>query len=96
MYSDAWFNMAADEAVEDHLNLLKSPIYYYLMAYKGSSSFTRIFGDPDADYGVSHADDLQYLFPVGDQLFKDVPLTEQDLKMVDILTTLWVNFAATG
>ncbi|XP_014217028.1 venom carboxylesterase-6-like [Copidosoma floridanum] len=96
MYTDAWFYIAADEAVRDHLKLLSSPVYYYYFAYRGSSSFSSIFGDASGDYGVSHADDLQYLFPVGEQLFKDVPLSEEDHRVIDIVTALWYNFAKTG
>lgn len=96
MYSDAWFNHAADTSVRYYLETQSSPIYYYYFAYKGSASFSRIFGDPTKDYGVSHADDLQYLFPVGEQLFQDTPLTEEDHRMVDVLTSLWFNFANTG
>lgn len=96
MYSDAWFNYAADEAVRDHLKLFSSPIYFYYFSYRGSVSFSRIFGDPTEDYGVSHADELQYLFPVGEQLFKDTPLSDEDNRIIDIVTALWYNFAKSG
>ncbi|XP_014235995.1 venom carboxylesterase-6-like [Trichogramma pretiosum] len=96
MYSDAWFYIAADEAVRDHLKLFSSPVYYYYFAYRGSVSFSKIFGDENEDYGVSHADDLQYLFPVGEQLFKDTPLSKEDNRIIDIVTALWYNFAETG
>lgn len=96
MYSDAWFNHAADTSVRRYLETQSSPLYYYYFAYRGSSSFSKIFGDPTRDYGVSHADDLQYLFPIGEQLFRDTPLTEQDHRMVDVLTSLWVNFASSA
>lgn len=96
MYTDAWFYIAADEAVRDHLKLLSAPVYYYLFSYRGSVSFSKIFGDPIHDYGVSHADELQYLFPVGEQLFKNIPLSDEDVKVIDILTKLWYNFAKTG
>lgn len=96
MYSDAWFNVGADMAIKDHLNIFSSPVFYYYFAYKGSASFSRIFGDSTGDYGVSHADELQYLFPVGEQLFKDTPLSNDDHKIIDIITRLWFNFAKTG
>ncbi|XP_076277825.1 carboxylic ester hydrolase-like [Lasioglossum baleicum] len=96
MYSDAWFTHAADSSVHDYLEKQSSPVYYYYMAYRGSASFSIIFGDPDSDYGVCHADELQYLFPVGEQLFKDIPLSDKDNKMIDTITNLWVNFATTG
>nr|XP_033331335.1 venom carboxylesterase-6-like [Megalopta genalis] len=96
MYSDAWFAHAADSSVHDYLEKQSSPVYYYYMNYRGSASFSIIFGDPDNDYGVCHADELQYLFPVGEQLFKDIPLSKNDEKMINIITGLWVNFATTG
>ncbi|XP_076232205.1 carboxylic ester hydrolase [Calliopsis andreniformis] len=96
MYSDAWFTYAAKRSVVDYLDKQSSPVYYYYLAYHGTASFSKIFGDTKNDYGVSHADELQYLFPVGEQLFQDTPLSKEDHKMVDIITSLWVNFASTG
>lgn len=96
MYSDAWFNHAAYTSVRNYLAKQSSPVYYYYLAYKGSASFSIIFGDPNNDYGVSHADELQYLFPVSEQLFKNISLSKQDHKMVDIITNLWYNFAKFG
>lgn len=96
MYSDAWFGHAAHTAVRDYLKTQSSPIYYYYFSYKGSASFSTIFGDPTKDYGVSHADDLQYLFPVGEQLFQDIKLSAEDNRMINILTSLWFNFANSG
>ncbi|XP_063991352.1 uncharacterized protein LOC135169896 [Diachasmimorpha longicaudata] len=96
MYSDAWFNVGADMAVKDHLEVLSSPVYYYYFAYRGSASFSRLFGDEIKDYGVSHADELQYFFPVGEQLFPDIPFSKEDHRVTDIMTKLWTNFAKTG
>ncbi|XP_060814384.1 carboxylic ester hydrolase [Bombus pascuorum] len=96
MISDSWFTHAARTSVRDYLEKQSSPVYYYYLSYRGSASFSRIFGDINNNYGVSHADELQYLFPVGEQLFKDIPLSEKDLEMVDVLTSLWFNFANSG
>lgn len=96
MYTDAWFYIGADKAVRDHLETLSSPVYYYFFEYRGSSSFSALFGDPERDYGVSHSDELLYLFPIAEILYPDKPPTNEDLKMTDVLTELWVNFAKTG
>lgn len=96
MYSDAWFMAAADASAKDYFANLASPLFYYYLAYKGTASFSQIFGDPKADYGVCHADELQYLFPVRDQLFPDIPMSSEDRKISEILTKLWLNFAKTG
>lgn len=45
--------------------------------------------------GVCHADDLIYLFPPTYAL-PAARLTETDETIVDIMTTLWTNFAHTG
>ena len=37
-----------------------SKVYSYILTYRGEYSFTDLYGLPD--YGVSHADDLFYLF----------------------------------
>lgn len=96
MYSDSWFNHGAHEAVQSFIVNQTSPVFYYYFSYEGSVSFSTIFGDPTRDYGVVHADDLQYLFPVGEQLFPNTPLSENDHKMIDIMTSLWYNFANSG
>lgn len=96
MYSDAWFTHAARTSIRSYLEKQSSPVYYYYLAYKGSASFSMLFGDPSRDYGVSHADELQYLFPVGEQLFQHIPLSKEDHKMIDIVTSLWFNFAKSG
>lgn len=42
-----------------------------------------------------HTDELFYLLN-REYLFPNYKPTESDLKMMDIMTTLWTNFAATG
>ncbi|XP_967137.2 juvenile hormone esterase-like [Tribolium castaneum] len=96
MYTDGWFLNGADEAIRYYLKYGKKPVYYYLFGHRGVASFTEIFGDKEKDYGVCHADELQYLFPIGDGLFPDKPPSPDDKKMAKIMTTLWTNFAKFG
>ncbi|XP_011689096.1 PREDICTED: venom carboxylesterase-6-like [Wasmannia auropunctata] len=96
MYSDYWFNHGTHEAVQDFIVNQTSPVFYYYFAYRGSASFSTIFGDRERDYGVSHADDLQYLFPVGEQLFTYTTLSDKDQEMIDVMTDIWYNFANSG
>lgn len=51
MYTDGWFMQGADDSIRLHLKYTKSPVYYYLFAYRGDCSFTTVFGDPHHDYG---------------------------------------------
>lgn len=46
--------------------------------------------------GSSHAEELQYLFPIARELFISSIPTEEDEKIRKIITKLWVNFAKTG
>lgn len=96
MFSDGWFFNATDFAINLHLKYVKNDIYLYKFAHRGVASFTEIFGDPFNDYGVCHADDLQYLFPVGDSLFPEKKPDEADKEMAKHITTLWTNFAREG
>lgn len=96
MYTDGWFLYGQDKAIRYHLKYNSQPVYSYLFGHRGAASFTAIFGDEVRDYGVCHADELQYLFPLGADLFPDKPPTEDDLNMVSTMTKLWANFAKTG
>lgn len=87
---------ASDETIRHHLNYVKTPVYYYLFGYRGTNSLTEIFGDKIQDYGVCHADELQYLFPLNDELFPSKLLKQSDHDVTELLTTLWANFARTG
>ncbi|XP_030754509.1 venom carboxylesterase-6-like [Sitophilus oryzae] len=96
MYTDGWFLNCADETVQLHRKFTKDPVYYYMFSHRGVASFSKIFGGGEEDYGVCHADDLQYLFPVGDGLFPDKTPTESDKHVSKLFTSLFANFALSG
>ena len=96
MYTDAWFYIPVDISLKYHLEFLSSPVYYCHFAYRGSSSLSKIFGDETRDYGVSHVDEIQYLFPINEVIFKNTPMSNEDQKMIDLMTSLWFNFANSG
>ncbi|XP_034839811.1 juvenile hormone esterase isoform X1 [Maniola hyperantus] len=93
MYTDSYFAYPMLESVEQALNFSSQPVYLYHLVYRGANSFSQIFGDSVGDYGVCHADDLMYLFPIH---FLNKPFTEEDNKMMDLMITLWTNFATSG
>ncbi|XP_046977394.1 juvenile hormone esterase-like [Vanessa cardui] len=93
MYTDSYFAFPAVESVEQALNYSKSPVYLYELTYRGANSFSQIFGDPLGDYGVCHADELMYLFPIHFLLHEFTP---EDNEILDLLVTLWTNFATSG
>lgn len=100
LYTDGWFF----SAMIDYINLRfsneqRADSFVYLFTHKGACSFTEIFkGGSEAYYGTSHAEELQYLFPIRQDLkyfFNSIP-TDDDLEISKILTKLWVNFAYFG
>ncbi|KAL0277569.1 UNVERIFIED_CONTAM: hypothetical protein PYX00_004807 [Menopon gallinae] len=95
LYTDAWFLAGADEAVRLSYEYAKAPVYYYYFSYRGSASFSSIFGDVKQDMGTCHADELIYLFPM-ERLFPDVKFSEKDEEYIKIFVDLWTNFARTG
>lgn len=97
MYTDGWFLAAADEALRLHSSSDLAPVYAYYFDHRGVASFSQIFGGGrHENLGVCHADELQYLFPVGDGLFPDQPPDNRDVQVAKVMTSLWVNFASTG
>ncbi|KAJ9582814.1 hypothetical protein L9F63_022842, partial [Diploptera punctata] len=94
LYTDSWFLQGANQAIK--LLLGKgSPVYYYYFAYRGSRSLSEIFDDTVRDYGVCHADELLYLFP-RITFFPGEEPSEEDEEIIDIMITLWTNFAKFG
>ncbi|XP_058064702.1 venom carboxylesterase-6-like [Anopheles bellator] len=108
LYSDAWFLAGMDEYIRIRLLTDRTdvtspprtnigPTYVYLFAQKASASFTEIFeGGKENYYGVCHAEELQYIFPIAKDLFVTAVPTEAELKIRRTITRLWVNFARTG
>ncbi|XP_069696407.1 juvenile hormone esterase-like [Periplaneta americana] len=92
MYTDGYILFGTDEAVKLH-SQKDTPVYYYYFDYRGTNSYSTLF--MDGNYGVAHQDELLYLFPQ-DHLFPNATRTAKDDQMVELLTTLWTNFAHTG
>ena len=71
-----------------------SNIYEYFLTYKGSYSYSNFIG---IDSGVSHMDDLLYLFnPHLDMVEFPTLRTDSDKAIRDIMVKMWTNFAKEG
>lgn len=95
MYTDGWFFNNTDFSIKLQRQFVKNNIYLYKFAYRGSASFTELFGDPFNDYGACHTDELQYLFPM-EAFFPGKFFSDLDKKMSEHITDLWINFASNG
>lgn len=100
LISDGWFVAGVDEYLRMRLDEEQpggAPTYVYLFDHKGAASFSEIFkGARNEFYGACHAEELQYLFPIGQELFVSAVPTRQDLQLRELMLRLWVNFARTG
>lgn len=75
----------------------RAPTYVYLFTHKAAASFTEIFkGGRENYWGVSHAEELQYLFPIAESLFISALPTKECDEIRKGITQLWVDFARTG
>ncbi|CAG9781922.1 unnamed protein product [Diatraea saccharalis] len=93
IYTDCYFAYPMVEAVADVLKHGSSPVYLYELTYRATNSFSQIFGDPEGNYGVCHADDLMHLFPIS---FLTKPFSAKDKEVGNLIRAMWTNFAKTG
>jgi len=95
MFGDGLFH-ASDQKTVSLMSEGSSPVFNYLLTYKGSSSVASLFTESEEDFGVVHGDDLQYLFKMPPYMDEGMESTEDDKKMIDIMVTYWSNFAKYG
>lgn len=72
----------------------KQPVYFYKFTFKSRYSF-QMWNDTTPFDGVSHQDDLQYLFYMK-QLFPYFESDAPEIPMVEVSTSIWSNFVETG
>ncbi|XP_026686298.1 venom carboxylesterase-6-like [Diaphorina citri] len=93
--SDRMFIADAERTSRLQSKVCKSPVYFYYFNFRGRYSLSNHYANRLDDYGVSHADDTQYILTVlGDAVMRDT--TEDEQKTMDLLNTLWASFAKTG
>ncbi|XP_039294585.1 acetylcholinesterase isoform X2 [Nilaparvata lugens] len=87
------------------MNMIKKspePVFCYKFAFEGSRGLVKSLTKaalPDLKNisGVSHYDDIPYLFPVSIQGWQqEIDSSSMERRTIDRLTTLWTNFAKTG
>ncbi|XP_076231278.1 uncharacterized protein LOC143177296 [Calliopsis andreniformis] len=69
------------------------PVYFYKFTFQGRHSF--YMWNDTTPFGVSHHDDLQYLFFMKN-FFPYFESDAPEIPMVDLYTSMWTNFVATG
>jgi len=100
--SDSSYAHPIDTASKIHFMRSSDPVYVYHFTYRGEHSITHLkpntypprIEKSDRHYGVANGDDLTYLFPVLQGLFR--PLNNDDLKFSHRLIQLFTSFARDG
>ncbi|KAK4880591.1 hypothetical protein RN001_008737 [Aquatica leii] len=95
MVTDAWLYTPTHNSVKLHSQYTRQNVYYYVFGYRGTQSYSLIFSDVNDkyNYGVCHGDELFYLFNL--KFTPDKEFTEDELKISNVLGSLWTNFAKT-
>ena len=96
MFTDAQMVYGAHKTIK-YLTQYGVKVYNYILSYEGPKSFTQLFGiDPE---GVSHIDDLIYLFdPIyqyGEQPVLG-PIFGYSIGIREFMTSAWTSFATSG
>ncbi|XP_044262620.1 venom carboxylesterase-6-like isoform X2 [Tribolium madens] len=84
LFSDRIFLIDAESSTKLQAKSTKSPVFYYLFTYLGDLNQMKVVG---------HGDDGKYFFG---SIFVPRPLTENELKMKDIMLDMLVSYAKTG
>lgn len=70
----------------------KSPVYFFLFSYRGETSYFQMEYGLKENIGVTHADDLLYLFAGTHPRFT----SKSDNYIIDVMIDLWSSFAING
>ncbi|XP_028038352.1 cholinesterase 2-like [Bombyx mandarina] len=92
MTSDFNFNHPIERSMKQFTEAGVKDIYYYVFSYDGGRNMMKIARNVTAP-GATHGDELGYLF--GTDLITGIP-NDEDVHMIEKMTTLWGNFAKYG
>ncbi|XP_063596213.1 cholinesterase 2-like [Penaeus indicus] len=95
LYGDRHFAVCHDLTAMLHARNARpfKKTFMYELTHRGlSSTLPSEYAFPPANGWVAHKDDLLYLFPGGTNPVRG----REDLRLRDLMTRLWANFAATG
>ncbi|XP_047482665.1 venom carboxylesterase-6-like [Penaeus chinensis] len=95
LYGDRHFAVCHDLTAMLHARNARpfKKTFMYELTHRGlSSTLPSEYAFPPANGWVAHKDDLLYLFPGGANPVRG----REDLRLRDLMTRLWANFAATG
>lgn len=97
MLSERYFIYGSYQAALAHVINGHNPLYFYNFNYRGLQSYGDVFAvtknNIDFNWGVSHCDELLYLFE-SPRFFRE--LQGSDREMRTIMVDVWTHFATYG
>jgi len=93
MYGDRYLMTGIYRGMMEHSRI--APTYGYFFNYTGEFSILQQTGMTREEAGISHYDDVRYLFN-SSQLHKSISLGHPDAGMSEFMVDLWTNFATVG
>ncbi|XP_063590538.1 cholinesterase 2-like [Penaeus indicus] len=103
LMTDYSFAVPHDLTTLHHARVPGLATYRYELRHRAELSIGDFYETERGRHWIPHSDDLYYLFAGGPLLAPDVLperpsdlQSQEDLRLRDIITTLWTNFAATG
>ncbi|XP_043272746.1 venom carboxylesterase-6-like [Venturia canescens] len=92
MIGDRQFVVDAENAARRMAAANDKPVRFYRFSYRGEHSLSDAFTGNKKNYGVSHADDLAYVFTAWNSALTE----EKDLQMSREMVNFWTSYAKTG
>ncbi|XP_049300078.1 uncharacterized protein LOC125772418 [Anopheles funestus] len=93
MFSEAWFLYPMVKSIKQHLDNRKhTPTSIYSFQFRGRYSFSKLFTGSDTSYGLSHPDEMIYLFNMP-LFFPEFPVGSPEEEMAKLWVKFLVDFA---
>nr|XP_040229315.2 juvenile hormone esterase-like [Anopheles coluzzii] len=93
LMSEAWFLYPMVRSIKQHHASRKhTPTSVYSFQFRGRYSFSKLYTGTDTPYGITHADEMIYLFRMP-LLFPEFPPGSPEAEMTQLWVKFFVDFA---
>lgn len=89
--SDFFFTYPTERMIKKFVKDGAKDVFHYVFSYVGNRNYLRVLLNLTSE-GATHADDLGYIFDM--DVLKDKK--DEDMKIMDVITTLYTNFVKYG
>ncbi len=93
MGTDRYFNIGNRKTLKYHSKI--APTYSYIFSYTNPKGIAHLFGVPPEDYGVSHSEDLAFVYN-SSLYWESFDGKDGGMDVVNLLVSLFSNFISRG